>query len=428
MSDMRVSVRLFGIPVGWLEKDTSRDMVFRYAPEYLRNGGIPLSQSLPLREAPFEADECAAFFAGLLPDSTITRSELARVLQISSADDFSLLTAIGRDCAGAVSIQPENEPVVADLDLPERWAEKTEDELAEILRYLPTRPLYYDEDDNFFFSLAGVHDKLAVLLIDGRITLPTHHTPSSHILKIDIANLPGSILTENFCLTLARRIGLNVPQTRIGKANDISYMLIERYDRKRHLAANGTERLRRVHQEDFCQANNIMPDGKYEKKGGPGFKTLFDTINKANARPATDILHLLGYAAFNLAVGNPDAHGKNFSLVYRNRRPELSPLYDVNCAHPFRVHYKRQIPRLAMHIGHAREMPQVDRAALDEMAAECGLNKDLVLDAFRNVYSKAAEMAPALRDELRGTSADSDLLGDIVDYVTREKARLFPDA
>ena len=217
-----VSVRLYGNPIGTLKQDSLGNMSFVYLPEWLDNpAAIPLSLSMPLRHEEFQSMECAPFFAGLLPDNNQVRAELA-----------------------------------------------------EMLNSLPNRPLYYDEDDGFYFSLAGVHDKVAVLLKDDAVVLPVRQTPSSHILKIDIATLPDSIRTEHYCLSLARKIGIDVPHTQIREAKGKAYMLIERYDRRMHQATDGTRQLKRVHQEDFCQARCLFPTRKYQLRGGPGFKEL----------------------------------------------------------------------------------------------------------------------------------------------------------
>ena len=270
-----VSVRLYGNPIGTLKQDSLGNMSFVYLPEWLDNpAAIPLSLSMPLRHEEFQSMECAPFFAGLLPDNNQVRAELARMIQTGASDDFGLLSAIGRDCAGAISIVPSDSPVIREVDRKEEWVTKIEAELAEMLNSLPNRPLYYDEDDGFYFSLAGVHDKVAVLLKDDAVVLPVRQTPSSHILKIDIATLPDSIRTEHYCLSLARKIGIDVPHTQIREAKGKAYMLIERYDRRMHQATDGTRQLKRVHQEDFCQARCLFPTRKYQLRGGPGFKEL----------------------------------------------------------------------------------------------------------------------------------------------------------
>ena len=47
-------------------------------------------------------------------------------------------------------------------------------------------------------------------------------------------------------------------------------------------------------------------------------------------RPVLDLDKLLNAVIFNFLIGNCDAHGKNFSLLYLGEL-QLAPLYDVVC-------------------------------------------------------------------------------------------------
>jgi serine/threonine-protein kinase HipA len=55
---------------------------------------------------------------------------------------------------------------------------------------------------------------------------------------------------------------------------------------------------------------------------------------------------------FHYLVGNADAHGKNYALLYRGGSPDLAPLYDVVCT----AAYPRLSKNLAMAIG-GRSVP-----------------------------------------------------------------------
>src|SRR3546814_9933954 len=84
----------------------------------------------------------------------------------------------------------------------------------------------------------------------------------------------SSIRVEHFCMRVAAAAGLDVAPTKIGVADGVTYMLVSRYDRT---VVTGREfsYVRRVHQEDFCQALGRFPREKYEKDGGPGWKECF---------------------------------------------------------------------------------------------------------------------------------------------------------
>ena len=67
----------------------------------------------------------------------------------------------------------------------------------------------------------------------------------------------------------------------------------------------------------------------------------------ARARPAADRLNFIRALIFHYLVGDADAHGKNYTLLYRGRTPGLAPLYDVVCT----AAYPRLAKKQAMSVG-----------------------------------------------------------------------------
>jgi hypothetical protein len=115
-------------------------------------------------------------------------------------------------------------------------------------------------------------------------------------------------------MRLARAVGLQAVNAEIGNVEGIDYLLVERYDRA--VSAN-SKSLKREHQEDFCQALGIVPEHKYQSEGGPSLKQCFELVRATSATPVIDLQSLLDAVIFNWLIGNHDAHGKNFSLLYR---------------------------------------------------------------------------------------------------------------
>jgi len=102
----RLKVSLNEAWVGVLEQDIHGRLNFTYNQEWLTsNSPQALSLSLPLRKKTYGELQTRPFFVGLLPEEGI-RQNVARYLGISSNNDFSLLEAIGGECAGAVSLYP----------------------------------------------------------------------------------------------------------------------------------------------------------------------------------------------------------------------------------------------------------------------------------------------------------------------------------
>ena len=255
------------------------------------------------------ANDCRGFFAGILPDES-QREIIARNLGISARNDFAMLEQIGGECAGAVTFIPEG------TSLPERedtYRPISRPELAEILRTLPRRPLLAGEE-GIRLSLAGAQDKIVVHVSGGQISIPLNGAPSTHILKPAIERFAGVVFNEALCMRLARAVGLQAVNVEIGNVEGIDYLLVERYDRA---VSADSKSLKREHQEDFCQALGIVPEHKYQSEGGPSLKQCFDLVRATSATPVIDLQALLDAVIFNWLIGNHDAHGKNFSLVYR---------------------------------------------------------------------------------------------------------------
>jgi serine/threonine-protein kinase HipA len=361
--------------IGKLVQDDHGKMVFDYLESWLNNPtAIPLSQSLPLTKKHFNRNDCRGFFAGVLPDES-KREIIARNLGISARNDFAMLEKIGGECAGAVTFIPEG------TRLPEpdgTYRQLNPAELAEMIRQLPRRPLLAGED-GVRLSLAGAQDKIAVRVADGQISIPLNGARSTHILKPAIERFEGGVFNEALCMRLAETIGLDVAKVEIGKVDAIDYLLVERYDRAiLSEVPAGSGNLRRLHQEDFCQAMGVVPEQKYQNEGGPSLKQCFELVRAASSTPVIDLQALLDAVVFNWLIGNNDAHGKNFSFVYRGEvstglQTRLAPLYDLICT----VFYPELSPKMAMKIGGEYMSDRIGPANFERLAEEAGLAKPM---------------------------------------------------
>lgn len=380
--------------VGELVQDDHGNMVFDYMDSWLSNPiAIPLSQSLPLTKKHFNRNDCRAFFAGVLPDES-KREIIARNLGISARNDFAMLEKIGGECAGAVTFIPHG------TSLPEpahTYCQLSPAELAEIIRKLPRRPLLAGED-GVRLSLAGAQDKIAVRVAGRQISIPLDGAPSTHILKPAIERFEGVVFNEALCMRLAVATGLNVAKVEIGKVEDIDYLLVERYDRAVNAESPGN--LRRLHQEDFCQALGVVPEQKYQNEGGPSVKQCFELIRATSSTPVIDLQALLDAVIFNWLIGNNDAHGKNFSLVYRGEigsglQTRLAPLYDLVCT----VYYAELSPKMAMKIGGEYVSVRVAPANFERLAGEAGLARPMMKHRVVELTESIIANLPALASD-----------------------------
>jgi serine/threonine-protein kinase HipA len=375
---------------GHLVQDDSGELTFEYAESWLNRVGAPLSQSLPLRKERFTRKECRGFFAGILPEES-KREIIARILGISARNDYALLERIGGECAGAVTFVAHGQV------LPERnygYRKLSDEELASILQELPKRPLLAGEE-GVRLSLAGAQDKIAVRIEGGEVCLPLGGAPSTHILKPAVDRFDGVVFNEALCMKLAAAAGLQAAAVETRSVAGIDYLLVERYDRIHRRAPGGAPTLERLHQEDFCQALRIVPEHKYQKEGGPSLKQCFALLREVSTAPVIDLARLLDAVIYNYLVGNNDAHGKNFSLLYRGAGTEsleirLSPLYDVVST----VYYPELSRDMAMRIGGEFSSEKVTAKNFEQLAEEAGLGKPLARGRVAELSEKVIDTLP----------------------------------
>lgn len=401
MTENLLSVRLHGIPIGTLEQDLHGRMNFRYLPDARRS----LSLSLPLQQTSYDHHACEAYFGGLLPESEAARKAIAIRFGANPRNIFSLLKAIGYDCAGAVSLHHPDTPVspLDEFTIDARPLSNTE--LAQHIRDLPRKPLFLGAE-GLRLSLAGVQDKAAVCLINGQPALPLGGTPTTHILKPAFGPEPQNKLVYNeyLCLKLARAVGIPVPEAEIRFAEEIPYLLIKRYDRQ--VLPDG--KLRRIHQEDFCQALGIPATMKYQSDGGPDLTRSFSLMLQLK-RPAVERTSLLRRVLFNTLIGNCDAHAKNYSLLHHETLgPQLAPAYDLISTR----FYPELTDRMAMKIGGRRRAEELYARQWQRFAEETALGYPMLRKMLTEV---AAKLTTALNKER--ASLEYQACKTIADYI-----------
>ena len=394
-----LAVWLFADQVGTLAVVEGR-LRFWYAAQWLQQPHArALSASLPLQTTPFDDRNTRAFFAGLLPEGQMRRL-LARQFQVSLNNDFALLDQIGGECAGAVTFLPPGQPLRPSAAPDVRWLSDTA--LLAMLAELPRRPMLAG-DDGLRLSLAGAQDKVPVVVAGDRIGVPRHGTPSTHILKPAIHGIADSVMNEGFCLALASAMQLHTAHSRIAGVEGRQFLLVERYDRT--LDANGA--VRRLHQEDFCQALGVAPEMKYQNEGGPSLAQCFDLVRRVTRPSASQVLRLLDYVIFNALVGNHDAHGKNFSLLYDGKQSTLAPFYDVLST----AVYPELTPKMAMKLGSKYQFKEVQARHWDQFAQEAGLS---VAQTRKRVLELAKKLPLVARELQEADAHNSGFAGNRV--------------
>lgn len=252
MSPYCLVVRHFGRDVGTLTRTSSGALSFEYADSWIaEGGGFALATSLPLNQGRHET----SFFRNLLPEAG-ARERIARSAGISPENDFAFLQMFGADCAGSLQItDPAEEPqVVAGseaLPLTVEDGERLSTSAGFAGLFLPGQRVR--------LSLAGAQNKLAVIETDEGLAIPLDGRPSTHILKLPNPDYKGLVENEALVLSLARSVGLPVVDHEVITLGETRMLLVARYDRE---VTDG--QVRRLHQQDLCQATGLPPDTKYE--------------------------------------------------------------------------------------------------------------------------------------------------------------------
>ena len=347
MTDVLV-VMLGDAIAGTLTRLPQGRLRFDYDDDYRRRSEpTPLSLSMPTQVKSHPDNVVTPWLWGLLPDNDGVLTRWGRQFHVSASSPFALLgSPIGEDCAGAVRFaRPDDVDRILNRPGDVTWL--TDGGVAERLRDLR-------EDSTSWlgrsfmgqFSLAGAQAKTALLQRDGKWGVPSGSLPTTHILKPAVSGFDDHDLNEHLCLDAARRAGLLVVRTTVGRFGDESAVVVDRYDR----IARG-DRILRVHQEDLCQALGVPPTRKYQHEGGPSPRDIAGLLRRAMPpRIADDAVGRFADALiWNWLVAGTDAHAKNYSLLLAGDQVRLAPLYDIASSLPYGSHERKL--RFAMKIG-----------------------------------------------------------------------------
>ncbi|MED5619921.1 type II toxin-antitoxin system HipA family toxin [Ideonella sp. BN130291] len=373
---------------------------FRYDADWVRAPQArALSLSLPITaHLEHRGAAVAHYFDNLLPDSRDIRRRLGARFRARSTDAFDLLSAIGRDCVGAVQLLPPGAQ-------PQGWNRVhseplTAEQVARTLANVTSdTPLGRDTDDDagFRISIAGAQEKTALLKIGNSWHRPLGATPTTHILKLPLglvgnlrADMSDSVENEWLCAQLMAEFGIPMAGTEMAQFGAQKVLVVQRFDRrwqgaepqaasKARFKPPADAWIARLPQEDFCQALGVAPQHKYESDGGPSMHECLRVLGASARGEADGATFALAQFAFWLLAAT-DGHAKNFSIRHRRGGAfELTPLYDVLSAWPIIGSGANQLPyekaRLAMALratnAHYR-LRDMQARHWQRLAASCG--------------------------------------------------------
>ena len=132
---------------------------------------------------------------------------------------------------------------------------------------------------------------------------------------------------------------------------------------------------------------------KYQNEGGPGLAQCFALLRSVTRPSAPQLLQLLDGVIFNALIGNHDAHGKNFSLLYGGRAPVLAPFYDLLST----AIYPSLTPKMAMKIGSKYKFSELEFRHWEQFAEEAGLAKAATRKRLRQLATELPAIARKLQ-------------------------------
>lgn len=392
--------------VGELHKDDQAVYSFQYTKEWLStDGAFSLSLHLPLGEKKFGNKSSLSFFENLLPEG-----EMRNFIESSNKleGSFQFLKEYGKDCAGAIEVLRMEKKEIKEQKNSFKKIDK-KDLYVHIYQRRPIAEVILKEKG--YLSIAGAQDKFATRLEKEEFLLPLNGQATTHIVKAPIqhSGIKESVYNEYFCMKLAQKIGLSVSECSIMKGEYPLY-ITKRFDRMeldQHL-------IKRIHQQDFCQAQGILSENKYEVKGGPNIKEnyslILEYIGAKNKKRAIE--SYLDWLAFNLIIGNNDCHSKNISILHQENLA-LAPFYDLICTKI----YPKLTKDFAFSIGGEFRPDKMALKNFQQMELEMGIGKNVFVKRFNKLSLKIEKEMPSLLSDLKKEYPDAKIMDRISDLI-----------
>ena len=329
------------------------------------------------------------FLSNLLPEDEMRRY-LAERASVNPEREFFLLWMLGQDLTGAITVKPAD---------------------GEALPPSVSEPI--DENDShkngaMRFSLAGVQLKFsAVQHVTGGLTIPASGMGGSWIVKLPSSKFEGVPENEFSMMELARKIGMDVPETQLLNMRDIenipdgigqfgkSAFAIKRFDR---IDGGGS-----VHIEDFAQVFGVYPHDKYKKAS---MRNIAEVIGIEGQEG--DIAEFTRRLVFNTLIGNADMHLKNWSLIYNDKRSaSIAPAYDFVSTIPYIADKEA-----ALKVSRSKKFTDFTMDELSHLAAKARLPEKLVLDTAEETVSLFHEIWKKEKNNLA-------LSSDVIEAIER---------
>ena len=322
------------------------------------------------RKQPRATKWVPAWFSNLLPEGRL-RELIAREQGVSTQREIDLLVRIGGDLPGAVEVIPDSGACVIE------GFERASDVPVNIP----------EPSGRLRFSLAGVGLKFSMRQEGDRLVLPAHGEGGDWIVKTPGGGYPGLVANEAAMMRLASEVGIEVPEVHVRHRDQVDELgegawpsdeeeayVVRRFDR----SPGG-----RIHIEDFAQVLGRFGAGEGK------YRSTVETVAAIayRGRDRASLREMVRRSVFNLLVGNGDAHLKNWSLIYPDRRvARLSPAYDLVCTAAYPNHADLGLPFFG-----ATRLSEISRGHFARLQAALKVEGDDVLDVVDETIERFSE-------------------------------------
>jgi serine/threonine-protein kinase HipA len=337
--------------------------LFGYVPDCGDEGAVSLTMPV-VRDQYDSMNGLLPIFEMNLPEGALLerlRMQFAKL--IPNFDSLDLLAIVGQSQIGRLRYTASG---TAPADIPEQ-------NLADLLTYAGAEDLFADLLRRYaeHSGISGIQPK--VLVRETAVPLPRlSHRAATHIVKsFDPNEYPELAANEYFCTRAAQHAGIAVPSLQLSDNRRI--LVAARFD----LRSDGSY----LGCEDFCVLNGLRAHGRYSGSYEGIAERITQFVSLENRNEALE--QLFATIALSCAIGNGDAHLKNFAVLYENPKTltRLAPSYDLVCT---TLYQPRDV--LALTLDDSKTFP--DRKRLTAFAhTACKLSKARTLELLDRVLA-----------------------------------------
>jgi len=229
----------------------------------------------------------------------------AKPVDTSELHDMTYLLESGSDRVGALDFQESA------TDYVPRTAGGTLEELMQATERLQAGEPLSEELDRALFqgsAIGGARPK--ALLSDNHRKLIAKFSSNTDHYPV--------VKAEGVAMALARRVGLDVAQTKVVECLGRDVLLVERFDRTEVPG----QRKMMVSALTMLGLDAMM--GRYAT-----YPDFADVIRERFNNPKATLRELFGRIVFSICVGNTDDHARNHAAFWDGESLTLTPAYDI---------------------------------------------------------------------------------------------------